>query len=99
MISRQTLSPLDYQTVAAEATENLWHLCTVGGHDPDPNPRGVNYLTLRVQFYTNEFNEGRDANANEWNYNIFWKWEMRKGAHRLTPSSSGFLFFRNDTQE
>ena len=30
---------------------------------PDPNPRGgVNYLTLRVQFYANECNEGRDAN-------------------------------------
>ena len=30
---------------------------------PDPNPRGgVNYLTLRVQFYTNELYEGRDAN-------------------------------------
>ena len=23
---------------------------------------GVNYLTLRVQFYANECNEGRDAN-------------------------------------
>ena len=23
---------------------------------------GVNYLTLRVQFYTNECNEARDAN-------------------------------------
>ena len=31
--------------------------------DPDPNPSGgVNYLTLRVQFYANECNEGRDAN-------------------------------------
>ena len=29
---------------------------------PDPNPRGVNYVTLRVQFYANERNEGRDAN-------------------------------------
>ena len=30
---------------------------------PDPNPReGVNYLTLRVQFYANERKEGRDAN-------------------------------------
>ena len=42
---------------------------------PDPNPRGggqlpilyilgegVNYLTLRVQFYANECNERRDAN-------------------------------------
>ena len=64
MISRRTLSPLDYRTVAAEAMENLWYLCTVAGPDPDPNPRGegVNYLTLRVQFYANECNEGRDAN-------------------------------------
>ena len=31
----------------------------VAGPDPDPNPRGgVNYLTLRVQFYANECNEG-----------------------------------------
>ena len=30
---------------------------------PDPNRRGgVNYLTLKVQFYTNGCNEGRDAN-------------------------------------
>ena len=30
---------------------------------PDSNPReGVNYLTLRVQVYANECNEGRDAN-------------------------------------
>ena len=30
---------------------------------PDPNPRGgVDYLTLRVQFYANECSEGRDAN-------------------------------------
>ena len=31
---------------------------------PDPNPRGegVNYLTLRVQFYANECDEGRDPN-------------------------------------
>ena len=33
---------------------------TVASPDPDPNP--VNYLTLRVQFYANECNEGRDAN-------------------------------------
>ena len=42
MISRRTLSPLDYRTVAAEATENLWYLCTVA--DPDPNPRGGGQL-------------------------------------------------------
>ena len=31
--------------------------------NPNPNPRGgVNYLTVRVQFYANECNEGRDAN-------------------------------------
>ena len=42
MISRRTLSPLDYRTVAAEATENLWYLCTVAG--PDPNPRGGGQL-------------------------------------------------------
>ena len=36
---------------------------TVAGPSPDPNPRGGgNYLTLRVQFYANECNEGRDAN-------------------------------------
>ena len=36
---------------------------TVASPDPDPNPRGkVNYLTLRVQFYANECNEGRDSN-------------------------------------
>ena len=46
MISRRTLSPLDYRTVAAEATENIWYLCTVGGPDPDPdpNPRGGGQL-------------------------------------------------------
>ena len=44
MISRRTLSPLDYRTVAAEATENLWYLCTVAGPDPDPNPRGGGQL-------------------------------------------------------
>ena len=38
MMSRRTLSPLDYRTVAAEATENLWYLCTVAGPDPDPDP-------------------------------------------------------------
>ena len=48
-------------TAAAESTENLWYLCTVlidvyvTSSDPEPNPRGgVNYLTLRVQFYANE---------------------------------------------
>ena len=31
--------------------------------NPDPNPRGsTSYLTLRVQFYANECNAGRDAN-------------------------------------
>ena len=37
---------------------------TVASPDPDPNPRGggVSYLTLRVQFYTNKCNEGRDTN-------------------------------------
>ena len=37
---------------------------------PDPKPRGaVNYLTLRVQFYANECNEGGTLtpNPNEWN--------------------------------
>ena len=45
MISRR-LSPLDYRTVAAEATENLLYLCTVAGPDPDPdpNPRGGGQL-------------------------------------------------------
>ena len=27
-----------------------------------PDPEGVNYLTLRVQFYANECNEGRNTN-------------------------------------
>ena len=67
MISRRTLSPPDYRTVAAEATENLWYLCTVAGPgpdpDPDPNPRGGGQLpNPKVQFYANECNEGRDAN-------------------------------------
>ena len=38
----------------------------VGAQSP-PVPyilgEGVNYLTLRVQFYANECNEGRDANS------------------------------------
>ena len=50
MISRRTLSPLDYRTVAAEATENLWYLCTVArpdpdsDPDPDPDPKGGGQL-------------------------------------------------------
>ena len=38
--------------------------------DPDPNPgEGVNYPTLRVQFYANECNEGEmlTPNPNECN--------------------------------
>ena len=32
---------------------------------PDPNPRGgVNYLTLRVQFYANECNEEKTLTPN-----------------------------------
>ena len=63
MISRRTLSPLDYQTVAAKATENLWYLCTVAGPDPDANPRGGGQLpNSKSEFYANECNEGRDAN-------------------------------------
>ena len=35
---------------------------------PDPNPKGggggVNYLTLRVQFYANECNEGETLTPN-----------------------------------
>ena len=66
MFSSSTLWPLGYGTAAAELTENLWYLCTVLINayvaSPDPNPTGgVNYLTLRVQFYANECNEGRDA--------------------------------------
>ena len=40
--SRRMLSPLDYRTVAAEAIENIWYLCTLAGPDPDPDakPRG-----------------------------------------------------------
>ena len=37
---------------------------------PDSNPRGgVNYITLRVQFYANECNEEETLthNPNEWN--------------------------------
>ena len=38
---------------------------TVACPDPDPNPRGgVNYLTLRVQFYANESNEGETLTPN-----------------------------------
>ena len=46
MINWRTLSPLDYRAVTAEATENLWYLCTVAGPDPDPdpNPRGGGQL-------------------------------------------------------
>ena len=57
---------------SCRSTENLWYSCTtlltllmytVAFLDLEPNPRGgVNYLTLRVQFYANECNEGRDAN-------------------------------------
>ena len=37
----------------------------VASPDPDPNPRGgVNYLTLRVQFYTNECNKGETLTPN-----------------------------------
>ena len=36
------------------------------GVQPPPIPyilgNGVNYLTLQVQFYTNKYKEGRDAN-------------------------------------
>ena len=67
MISSPTLSPLDYQPqvpnqrkiFAIYALTLLMY--TVAS--PDPNPRGgVNYLTLRVQFYANDCNEGRDTN-------------------------------------
>ena len=41
------------------------------GAQPPPIPyilgNGVNYLTLRVQFYANECKEGRDTNPNECN--------------------------------
>ena len=37
----------------------------VASPDPDPNPKGgVNYLTLRVQFYANECNEGETLTPN-----------------------------------
>ena len=39
----------------------------VASPDPDPNPRGgegVNYLTLKVQFYANECNEGGTLTPN-----------------------------------
>ena len=53
--------------------ENLWYLCTVLIHvhvaSPDPNPRGGNYLTLRVQFYANECNEGETLTPNPKEYN------------------------------
>ena len=45
----------------------------VGSPDPDPNPRGgVNYPTLRVQFYANECNEGEmlTPNPNECNFTL-----------------------------
>ena len=47
--------------------ENLTYLCTITYTvaSPDPNPRGgVNYLTLRVQFYANECNEGETLTPN-----------------------------------
>ena len=63
MTSRRTLSPLHYRTVAAEATENRWYLCTVAGPDPDPNPRGGGQLpNPKSAILRNECNEGRDAN-------------------------------------
>ena len=45
----------------------------VASPDPDPNPKGgVNYLTLRVQFYANECNKGEmlTSNPNECNSNL-----------------------------
>ena len=72
MISGRALSPLDHWTVAAEATENLWYLCTVAGPDPDPdpNPRGGGQLPnyLRAQFYVNECNEGKTLTPNPKGY-------------------------------
>ena len=38
---------------------------TVASPDPDPNPRGgINFLTLRVQFYANECNEEETLTPN-----------------------------------
>ena len=58
-------------TAAAESAENLSYLCSqlinvyVASPDPDRNPRGgVNYLTLRVQFYANECKEGETLTPN-----------------------------------
>ena len=63
MISSPTLSPLVYQLqlpnqrkiLAIYAVALLMY--TMASPDLDPNPGGgVNYLTLRVQFYANEWN-------------------------------------------
>ena len=44
---------------------------TVASPDPDTNPRGgVNYLTLRVQFYANECNEGETLTPNPKSANL-----------------------------
>ena len=71
MITSPTLSPPDYQLqllnrrkiLAIYALTLLMY--TVASPDPNPNPReGVNYLTLRVQFYANECNEGETLTPN-----------------------------------
>ena len=49
----------DREILAIYALTLLMYI--VASPDLDPNPRGVNYLTLRVQFYANECKEGRDA--------------------------------------
>ena len=65
-------------TAAAEWKENLRYLCSqvinvyVASPDPDRNRReGVNYLTLRVQFYANECNEGETLTPNPNEYHIY----------------------------
>ena len=61
---------------------------TVASPDPDPNLKGgVNYLTLRVQFYANECNEGRDANARS----KFWGCQGRRTRVGVTTVSNSLI--------
>ena len=69
MISSPTRSPSDYQPQLPNRRKIFaiylltLLMYTVAG--PDPNPGGgVNYLTLRVQFYANECNEGETLTPN-----------------------------------
>ena len=89
MISSPTRSPLDYQLQLL----NQWKIFAIYAltilmytvASPAPNPRGgVNYLTLRVQFYANECNEGETLTPNPNEYNS-----------TLTSGTSGIIYTRN----